>query len=74
LYKDHDLKGGHIIKLGPGNDDAANAALKAWPGTLYITGLSQYVALMHVYQINYIWGEGSLKRMLYNGFKMAQRR
>ena len=32
------LTGGHVIKLGPGNDDAARAALLAWPGGLQIGG------------------------------------
>lgn len=26
------LEGGHVIKLGPGNDTAAKEALAAWPG------------------------------------------
>lgn len=34
LYKEHDLTGAHVIKLGPGNDDACRAALQAWPGKL----------------------------------------
>ena len=34
LYRSHDLRGGHVIKLGPGNDEAARSALAAWPGTL----------------------------------------
>lgn len=34
LYKKHNLRGGHIIKLGPGNDDAAKEALQAWPSSL----------------------------------------
>ncbi|KIM52375.1 hypothetical protein SCLCIDRAFT_141260 [Scleroderma citrinum Foug A] len=38
LYKRYDLQGGHIIKLGPGNDDAAREALAAWPGGLQIGG------------------------------------
>ncbi|KAL4065778.1 hypothetical protein V8B97DRAFT_1110482 [Scleroderma yunnanense] len=38
LYKEHDLQGGHIIKLGPRNDDAAREALAAWPGGLQIGG------------------------------------
>lgn len=38
LYKEHDLRGGHIIKLGPGNDDAAKGALKAWPDRLHLGG------------------------------------
>lgn len=32
LYQKHGLKGGHIIKLGPNNDEAAKQALAAWPG------------------------------------------
>ncbi|KAG9317296.1 hypothetical protein JVU11DRAFT_1493 [Chiua virens] len=38
LYKEHDLQGGHIIKLGPSNDDAAREALEMWPGGLQIGG------------------------------------
>ncbi|KIM29427.1 hypothetical protein M408DRAFT_113199 [Serendipita vermifera MAFF 305830] len=38
LYHEHLLTGGHVIKLGPGNDDAAKDALKAWPGGLHIGG------------------------------------
>lgn len=32
------LTGGHVIKLGPGNDLAAREALAAWPGGLQIGG------------------------------------
>jgi phosphoribosylformimino-5-aminoimidazole carboxamide ribotide isomerase len=32
LYRDNGLFGGHVIKLGPGNDQAAKEALAAWPG------------------------------------------
>jgi len=32
------LTGGHVIKLGPGNDEAAKEALSAWPGGLQIGG------------------------------------
>ncbi|KAH9999945.1 Phosphoribosylformimino-5-aminoimidazole carboxamide ribotide isomerase [Russula vinacea] len=38
LYKLHGLGGGHLIKLGPGNDEAARDALRAWPGGLQIGG------------------------------------
>jgi phosphoribosylformimino-5-aminoimidazole carboxamide ribotide isomerase len=38
LYRRDELTGGHIIKLGPGNDDAAREALKAWPGGMQIGG------------------------------------
>ena len=32
------LTGGHIIKLGPGNDEAAREALAAWPGGMQLGG------------------------------------
>jgi len=32
------LRGGHVIKLGGGNDEAAREALSAWPGGLQIGG------------------------------------
>ncbi|RIB24913.1 Phosphoribosylformimino-5-aminoimidazole carboxamide ribotide isomerase [Gigaspora rosea] len=38
LYKRHNLTGAHVIKLGPGNDEAAREALRAWPGGLQIGG------------------------------------
>jgi hypothetical protein len=38
LYKKHNLRGGHVIMLGPGNDQAAREALAAWPGGLQVGG------------------------------------
>ncbi len=38
LYKKDGLKGGHVIKLGSGNDLAAKNALAVWPGGLQIGG------------------------------------
>ncbi|KAK4047566.1 Enzyme that catalyzes the fourth step in the histidine pathway [Microbotryomycetes sp. JL201] len=38
LYRTHSLTGGHVIKLGPGNDDAARQALQAWPDGLHLGG------------------------------------
>ncbi|KAK1924718.1 histidine biosynthesis enzyme 1--5-imidazole-4-carboxamide isomerase [Papiliotrema laurentii] len=38
LYRDNGLVGGHIIKLGPGNDAAAKEALRAWPGGMQVGG------------------------------------
>jgi len=38
LYRRDELTGGHVIKLGPGNDDEARAALAAWPGGMQIGG------------------------------------
>lgn len=37
-YRDDGLAGGHVIRLGRGNDDAARSALRAWPGGLRIGG------------------------------------
>ena len=38
LYKENDLGGGHVIMLGPGNEEAAKEALAEWPGQLQIGG------------------------------------
>jgi phosphoribosylformimino-5-aminoimidazole carboxamide ribotide isomerase len=38
LYRNDALKGGHVIQLGTGNEQAARAALEAFPGGLQIGG------------------------------------
>ncbi|KAJ3563274.1 hypothetical protein NP233_g9039 [Leucocoprinus birnbaumii] len=38
MYKERNLVGGHVIKLGGGNDVAAREALAAWPNGLQIGG------------------------------------
>jgi phosphoribosylformimino-5-aminoimidazole carboxamide ribotide isomerase len=38
LYRRDSLKGGHVIMLGPGNEEAARTALAAYPGGLQIGG------------------------------------
>src|SRR5579872_6683585 len=38
LYKTDRLKGGHVILLGPGNDEQARGALEAYPGGLQLGG------------------------------------
>lgn len=38
LYRQDDLRGGHIIMLGPGNEAAAREALAAWPGGMQLGG------------------------------------
>jgi phosphoribosylformimino-5-aminoimidazole carboxamide ribotide isomerase len=38
LYRHDDLNGGHIIMLGPGNEDAARSALRAYPGGMHVGG------------------------------------
>lgn len=37
-YRDDHLTGGHVIKLGPGNDQPAREALAAYPGGLQVGG------------------------------------
>jgi len=32
LYRQHNLTGAHVVMLGPGCEDAAIAAINAWPG------------------------------------------
>jgi phosphoribosylformimino-5-aminoimidazole carboxamide ribotide isomerase len=38
LYRRDGLAGGHVIMLGPGNEGAAGAALRAYPGGLHVGG------------------------------------
>jgi phosphoribosylformimino-5-aminoimidazole carboxamide ribotide isomerase len=38
MFRRDDLRGGHVIKLGPGNEEAAREALAAWPGGLQLGG------------------------------------
>lgn len=38
MYRDDALPGGHVIALGPGNHDAALAALSAYPGGMQMGG------------------------------------
>ena len=35
LYREHNLTGAHVVMLGPGCQEAALDALKAWPGTSF---------------------------------------
>ena len=38
LYQDNNVSGTHVIKLGPGCDEAATEALAAWPNGLQVGG------------------------------------
>src|SRR5216684_1485186 len=38
LYKRDGLRGGHVILLGPGNEEEAASALRAYPGGLQVGG------------------------------------
>jgi len=68
LYKQDGLTGGHVIKLGKGNDDAALDALQAYPGGLQIGGgITDENALYwldngasHVILTSYIFKDGEL--------------
>jgi len=37
-FRKDDLAGGHVIMLGPGNEEAARGALAEWPGGLQVGG------------------------------------
>lgn len=68
LYNKNNLKGGHIIKLGPNNEDAAKNALKAWPNGMQIGGgitpenAQHYLDLgaSHVIVTSYVFNNGEI--------------
>ena len=68
FQEDH-LSGGHVIMLGPGNEQAAFQALQAYPGGLQIGGgitpknALQYLenGASHVIVTSYIFQDGELK-------------
>jgi len=70
LYKRDNLTGGHIIKLGPGNDEAAREALAAWPQGMQIGGgitadnAGQWLdwGASHVIVTSYVFSEGKIDR------------
>ena len=68
LYQKDGLKGGHVIMLGQGNEKAAIAALKAYPGGLQVGGgvnpdnASTYLdaGASHIIVTSYIFKDGQL--------------
>ena len=68
LYSKDDLRGGHVIQLGPGNDTAAREALAAFPGGLQLGGgINQKNAAAwidagasHVIVTSWVFREGQL--------------
>lgn len=68
LYRVDNLSGGHIIKLGPGNDLAAEEALAAWPGGMQLGGginpgnASEWLdkGASHVIVTSYVFREGCI--------------
>jgi phosphoribosylformimino-5-aminoimidazole carboxamide ribotide isomerase len=69
LYKEHDLPGGHVIMLGPGNTDAALCALGAYPGGLQVggginpTNAIEFLSAgaSHVIVTSYVFADGKIK-------------
>jgi phosphoribosylformimino-5-aminoimidazole carboxamide ribotide isomerase len=70
LYRHDNLTGGHVIKLGAGNDEEARSALAAWPGGMQIGGginLENAAAWLeagasHVIVTSWIFHDGQLNR------------
>jgi phosphoribosylformimino-5-aminoimidazole carboxamide ribotide isomerase len=68
LYRAGGLSGGHVIALGPNNEQAALNALRAWPGGMQMGGgirpenAAQYLeaGASHVIVTSYIFREGQL--------------
>ena len=70
LYKNDNIKGGHVIMLGKGNESAAKDALLAYPGGLQVGGginaqnAREYIdaGASHVIVTSWIFPEGRLDR------------
>jgi len=70
MYSKDGLGGGHVIMLGPGNEDAAKAALRAYPGGLQVGGgitpanAMEYIGAgaSHVIVTSYVFRDGALDR------------
>lgn len=68
LFKEDQLTGGHVIMLGPGNEEAALVALKAYPDGLQVGGgitadnAKKYIdaGASHVIVTSYIFHDGVL--------------
>lgn len=68
LFQQHHLTGGHVIMLGPGNEEAAIRALQAYPNGLQIGGgittenAKKYIdaGASHVIVTSYIFHDGLL--------------
>lgn len=68
MYRADELTGGHVISLGPGNQDAAIAALRAYPGGLQYGGgvtadnARTYLdaGASHVIATSFVFGDGRI--------------
>ncbi len=77
MYKSDGLTGGHVIMLGPGNEEEAMAALKVYPGGLQIgggitpdnacmyleAGASHVIVTSYVFK-NGLFSYGNLEKMI----------
>jgi phosphoribosylformimino-5-aminoimidazole carboxamide ribotide isomerase len=69
LYKKEGLRGGHVIMLGPGNEDAAVGALSAWPGGMHAGGginpanAKRFLdaGASHVIVTSYVFRDGAIR-------------
>ena len=70
-FRDDQLAGGHVIQLGPGNDDAARLALATYPGGLQlgggvsVTNASDWIdaGASHVIVTSWLFPDAMLNRM-----------
>ena len=68
MYRRDSLKGGHVISLGPGNQDAALSALRAYPGGFHVGGgitpenASEYLSAgaSHVIVTSYVFSKAQI--------------
>lgn len=74
LYRRDNLRGGHVIQLGPGNEAAAREALAAFPGGLQVGGgmradnVADYLdaGASHVIVTSWVFRDGDLDRVRLN--------
>ncbi len=70
LFKRDNLTGGHVIMLGPGNEEAAKEALSTWPGGFQIGGgitsqNAKYWLDQGAYAVivtSYVFSEGEIRQ------------
>jgi phosphoribosylformimino-5-aminoimidazole carboxamide ribotide isomerase len=68
MYKRDGLSGGHVIMLGPGNEEAARDALEAFPGGFHIGGgitgdnAAKYLGMgaSHVIVTSFVFRDGHI--------------
>lgn len=77
LYRKHNLTGGHVIALGPGNQSEVEKALAAWPNGLQFGGgvtlenASRYLELgaSHIIVTSALFKEGEFSFAILEAFK-----